>query len=132
MTDIKVYSELFPANNGDRQSASLPSSFYILYGLTYKCVNGCKLKNTSGHLNNSTGKAIVSYYQFERIQETNYNRKGQKVVYTRTARVDKKAPLKNIAELLDSIAPIYMEHRFFVVTDDVFVQNSNQNIITVC
>ena len=67
-------------------------------------------------------KTALSRYVFEKMETTSFNRKGEKVTYERTARVDKKAPVKEITALLNALAVKYLIHRVFVVTDKIFWQ----------
>ena len=63
---------------------------------------------------------LHAYYLFERVPTFYYKSSGEKVSYTRTARVDKKGNLPFIYDLLISMAKRYLIHIFFVGIVKVF------------
>ena len=80
-----------------------------IYG---KCQNKCEINNSKS---GEEGKR-VSYYQFEMVIETYYNKEGEEKEYKRTARKDfHDVPLKEVFELLNNAAMNYLEHRYHVL-----------------
>ena len=57
---------------------------------------------------------IVNYYLYEKKVEQYFNKDGQKVEYTRTARVDKRDTVSSVVGQLMKNAENYLQHRSYV------------------
>ena len=84
------------------------------------CKNGCSITDDSDKEEYDWDKR-VSFYQFEMVTETYYNKKGEKTFYKRCARKDyKDVPLKDVYKLLLECAGEYLVHRHHTLLDKVF------------
>ena len=97
-----------------------PERFYDMKCLLGKCENNCEVINITKDLDiNNAEMKIVSYYVFESVVTKYFNKKGEEVSYTRTARVDKKEPVSSVVEELQKASLSYLQHHFFVVNDNI-------------
>ena len=99
-----------------------------------KCRNQCEITDDSGTTFN--WEKNLSYYLFGKKEETFYNKRGKKVTYTRTARIDyNDVPLRQVYDTLMNLAQRYLIHRYHVSTDRVywekFVSETDQYILWV-
>ena len=85
--------------------------------LSGTCANECKI-NTSNAI--QVNGSLVSYYQFESVVTNVYSKTGQKKEYPRTARIDKKATINDIFDLLIESMKKYICHRYFVINNKFF------------
>ena len=90
-----------------------------------KCENKCKIKDESDRL--QFDDKLHSYYLFEKVGTTYYNRNAEEVTYYRTGRFDKKDTMQNIYQLLQEIGKTYIIHRYYVTCDRVFWSNFTTN-----
>ena len=63
---------------------------------------------------------VISYNIFEKVEEIYYGKHGNKKFYQLVARVDKRAPLNEVYDLLQSVARDYLKHRYHVSCDNVY------------
>ena len=82
------------------------------------------------------GKEICLTICLEKKKETFYNKRGKKVTYTRTARIDyNDVPLRQVYDTLMNLAQCYLIHRYHVSNDIVywekFVSETDQYILWV-
>ena len=97
-----------------------PERFYNMKCLLGICKNNCEMINITKDLDiNNAEKKIVSYYVFESVVTKYFNKKGEEVSYTRTARVDEKEPVSSVVEELHKVYLSYLQHHFFVVNDNI-------------
>ena len=83
--------------------------------LSGECVNKCQLTFENDISEHSDNKR-VSYYTFEKVETTSYNKLGMETHFSRTAGVDKKAIISELYKLLMDIAQDYIIHRYFVTS----------------
>ena len=99
-----------------------------------KCRNQCEITDDSGTTFN--WEKNLSYYLFGKKEETFYTKRGKKVTYTRTARIDyNDVPLRQVYDTLMNLAQRYLIHRYHVSNDRVywekFVSETDQYILWV-
>ena len=90
-----------------------------------RCKNKCKILDESEKKLDCWQKK-VSYYQFETVLESYYN-KGNKNFYSRTARKDyKDQTVQIVYKLLQDGARSYLLHRYHTLLDKVYWQRFQQ------
>lgn len=80
---------------------------YKLDCILAKCENKCGIVNTFNKLEDELIKSsdnILNYYTFEKVEGSYFNKKAEKPVYSKTARVDKEEVATSIANHLQSPA----------------------------
>ena len=80
---------------------------YKLDCILAKCENKCGIVNTFNKLEDELIKSsdnILNYYTFEKVEGSYFNKKAEKAVYSKTARVDKEEVATSIANHLQSPA----------------------------
>ena len=92
--------------------------FFSLNYISGNCTSHYELKNENLSF---TTDIPQKYYQFERVTEEFYNKRGTKCTDIRTAKINKEASLSDLYILLQQIATKYLIHRFFISADSVLV-----------
>ena len=85
-----------------------------------KCRNNCQIVDIAGKLGlrrKHNQNALLSYYVFERIETSYYDKNGLLKSYKRTARVDKKELFDIVVSKLQALLKGYLQHRFVVAND---------------
>ena len=97
-------------------------NFHKIECLQGSCKHKCKIIDESGKDMDCWGRK-VSYYQFETVDESYYNKSGEKKFYKRTARKDyKDVTLRSVYKLLQEGARDYLLHRYHTLLDKVYWQ----------
>ena len=97
--------------------------FFKLECILRKCENKCKITDIMKDLNlKDDNNQMTSYYIFERMVTSYFNKSGKNVSYTRTSHIDKKEPIRDVTEKLQSVSQKYLLHRYSIVNDKIYWQ----------